>query len=179
MMINLSEGSGDDMWNEIDDYFKRFPAQKKVAVFLLKRGFNIGDNARVMCGNMEIPHTQIAKELNIDRRVVDAAAKRVVAHEKLKNIFQHLKTVAFLRDAAKGLGLGVIVITPDDASKPGIIGRAANEIARHDMSIRQVIADDPYLIEDPKLTIITDGEVSGKVLQSLKKIDGIKEITFH
>ncbi len=167
------------MWNEIADYFKGFPAQKKVALFLLKKGFNIGDNARVMCGSIEIPHTQVAKELNIDRRVVDATALRIIENEELKTIFQHLQSVAFLRDAAKGLGLGVIVITPDDASRPGIIGRAASEIARHNISIRQAIADDPYLVEDPKLTIITEGEVSGDVLNDLKKIEGIKEITFH
>jgi predicted regulator of amino acid metabolism with ACT domain len=59
------------MWQEILDKFKRFPAQEKVIRLILQRGFQINDASRVVSGRIEIPHAQIAKELDVDRRVVD------------------------------------------------------------------------------------------------------------
>jgi hypothetical protein len=167
------------MWDEIEDYFKNYPAQKRVALFLLRKGFQVSTNGRIICGGMLIPHTQIGKELGIDRRVVDTTAKRILENERLKRIYEKLQSIAFLREAAPDLELSVIVITPKDASKPGIIGSVASKIAKHGISIRQAIADDPYLTENPEFTVITDSEVSGELLNELKKIEGIKKITIY
>lgn len=167
------------MWKEIEDYFADFPAQRKVAFFLLRRGFQVSEERRVVCGSIEIPHTQIAKELGVDRRVVDAAAAKILGSEKLKKIFQNLSSIAFLRDAAPSLGLGVIVISVEDASKPGIIGRVATKIAEHGVAIRQAIADDPYLVENPEFTVITGSAITGALLEDLKKIEGIRKITIY
>lgn len=165
------------MWKEIEESFEKFPAQKKVALFLLKHGFSVAENNRIMCAGVEVQHTRIAQTLEIDRRAVDAAASKILKNRKLKSIYANLQPVAFLRDAAQSLGLGVIVITADDASKPGIVGAVASEIARQGVAIRQAIADDPYLTENPQLTIITDGKITGALFEALKKIKGIKNIT--
>jgi len=167
------------MWSEIEEYFRNYPAQKKVAQFLLNKGFQVGENGRVVCGGIEIPHTQIAKELNIDYRVVDTTVARILKNEKLRDIYKNLRTVAFLRDIAPILGLGVVVITAENASKPGIVGVVASQIAKYGISIRQAVADDPYLTENPKFTIITNEEIPGELLDALKKTKGIKKITIY
>ncbi len=165
------------MWSEIEKHFKKFPMQKRVALFLLRKGFQVNEHARVCVGGIDIPHTQIAKELGIDRRVVDATAERIRKEESLYKIFSNLDCVAFLRDVAPILGLSVVIITPDDASKPGIIGRVASKISEWGIPIRQAIADDPYLFEEPKLTIITEGELPGELIKELKELDGVKRLT--
>ena len=165
------------MWSEIEKHFKKYPMQKRVALFLLRKGFQVNEHARVCVGGIDIPHTQIAKELGIDRRVVDATAERIRGEESLYRIFSNLDCVAFLRDVAPMLGLNVVIITPDDASKPGIIGRVASKISEWGIPIRQAIADDPYLSEDPKLTIITDRELPGGLIKELKALDGVRELT--
>jgi hypothetical protein len=167
------------MWAELEEYFKGYPAQKKVAQFLLKKGFQIGKNRRVSSGGIEIAHAQIANELGVDRRAVDATIERIMENERLRKVFQNLQTIAFLKDAAPGLGLGVIVIAVEDPSKPGIIGRVASKIADHGVAIRQAIADDPYFTDNPEFTVITEGEISGKLVEELRKLDGIKKITIY
>ncbi len=167
------------MWAEIEKYFKGYPAQMKVAQFLLKKGFQIGKNRRISAGGIEVAHAQIANELGVDRRAVDATVERIIKNENLKKVFQNLHSIAFLRDAAPHLGLGVVVISPEDASEPGIIGRVASKIAEHGISIRQAIADDPYLTENPELTVITEHEISGELLEELKSLEGIKKITIY
>ena len=60
------------MWTIIQEKFKNHPAQEKVIRLLLERGFQINAQGRVVSGGIEIPHTQIANEIEVDRRVVDA-----------------------------------------------------------------------------------------------------------
>ncbi|WP_456474484.1 amino acid-binding protein [Candidatus Pyrohabitans sp.] len=165
------------MWSEIEKHFRKFPVQKKVALFLLRKGFQVNENARVCVGNIEIAHTQIARGLGIDRRVVDATAERIRNEEKLYRIFSNLSCVAFFRDVAPLLGLSVVIITPEDASKPGIIGSVASKISEWGIPIRQAIADDPYLVDDPRLTVITEGELPGDLIKQLRAIDGVKRVT--
>lgn len=165
------------MWKEIERYFSKYPAQKKVALFLLSKGFQIREDGKVVCESIEIPHTQIARELGIDRRVVDSTAMKILQNEELKEIYGNLHSIAFLKDVAPHLGLGVVIISPEDASKTGIIGKVTGKIAEHGISIRQAIADDPYLTADPVLTIVTDRGITGALVEDLKAIDGIKEIT--
>ncbi len=165
------------MWEEISQEFKNYPYQKKVALFLLSRGLRVNEEGKICLGEIEIPHAKIARVLQIDRRVVDATAKRIRDKEKLFRIFTSLDVVPFLKEVAPHIGLNVLIITPDDASKPGIMGDVASKLAEEGIPIRQAIADDPYLTENPKLTIITGVEIKGEILNELKKIDGVKEIT--
>ncbi len=70
------------MWQEILNKFKRFPAQEKVIRLILQRGFQVNDRGRVVSGAIEIPHAQIAKELDVDRRVVDTTAMAIREDER-------------------------------------------------------------------------------------------------
>ncbi len=167
------------MWRDIEEYFEGYPSQKKVALYLLRRGFQVGEDGRIRSGGVAIPHAQIAKELGIDRRTVDVAALRILKNPRLKEIYQSLQTIAYLGDTARYLGLGVVIISVEDASRPGIIGAVASKIAEHGIAIRQAIADDPYLTDNPKFTVIADGKIPGDLIEDLKRIKGVKNITIY
>ncbi len=165
------------MWREILARFKGYPAQAKVMRLLLERGFQVSEKGRVVSGGIEIPHTKIAREISVDRRVVDATVEAILKDENLKKLFQNLRSMPFLRDAAPWLNLGVIIITPRNAAKPGIVAEVTAVLAKNGISIRQVVTDDPYLTEDPKLTIITDKKVPGEVMDELTHCSTVKSIT--
>jgi predicted regulator of amino acid metabolism with ACT domain len=167
------------MWQEILNKFKRFPAQEKVIRLILQRGFQINDRGRVVSGEIEIPHAQIAKELGVDRRVVDTTAAAIREDESLYKVFKNIRSMIFLGDVAPVLGLGVIEITPVNAAKTGVLGDVASAVANHGLSIRQAVSDDPYFVESPKLTIITDGKVPGDLVQLLMGIEGVKRVTVY
>lgn len=167
------------MWTIIQEKFRNHPAQEKVIRLLLERGFQINPGGRVVSGNIEIPHTQIANEIEVDRRVVDATCETISKDEILMQIFRNVRTMPFLRDVAPLLGLGVIVIAPDNASRKGLLGAVATAVAEHGITIRQAVSDDPYLTENPQLTIITEGKASGDLVDSLTKIKGVKSVTLY
>lgn len=82
------------------DKFKRFPAQEKVIRLVLQRGFQINDQARVVSGQIEIPHAQIAKELEVDRRVVDTTAQAIREDEVLWKVFRNVRSMIYLGEVA-------------------------------------------------------------------------------
>lgn len=167
------------MWQEILDKFKRFPAQEKVIRLILQRGFQVNEQARVVSGQIEIPHAQIAKELEVDRRVVDTTAQAIRDDEVLRKVFKNVRSMIYLGEVAPILGLGVIEITPVNAAKTGLLGDVARTVAKNGLSIRQAVSDDPYFVESPKLTIITEGKIPGKLVILLKEIEGVKKVTVY
>ena len=167
------------MWQEILDKFKRFPAQEKVIRLILQRGFQVNDQARVVSGQIEIPHAQIAKELEVDRRVVDTTAQAIRDDEVLWKVFKNVRSMIYLGEVAPILGLGVIEITPVNAAKTGLLGDVARTVAKNGLSIRQAVSDDPYFVESPKLTIITEGKIPGELVTLLKEIEGVKRVTVY
>jgi predicted regulator of amino acid metabolism with ACT domain len=55
----------------------------------------------------------------------------------------------------------------------------ATEVAEHGNIIRQAVSDDPYLTENPRLTIIIEGRVSGGLVKALTSIKGVKSVTVY
>src|SRR5660397_229034 len=109
------------MWSELLARFSKFPAQERVIQVLLEHGFQVNGAGAVVSGSIRIPDTEIAREAKVDRRAVDETTATILSDETLKNFFLNIKTFVFLRDVAPVLGLGVIIITPRDASQIGII----------------------------------------------------------
>jgi predicted regulator of amino acid metabolism with ACT domain len=95
----------------------------------------------------------------------------------LRHFFSNLKTLIFLRDVAPLLGLGVIVITPQDATHIGIIEEVAETVAAFDVRVRQAVTDDPYFIDEPKLTIICDTRVPGSLVDKLLQLASVKGVS--
>ncbi|MCL7413621.1 MAG: amino acid-binding protein [ANME-2 cluster archaeon] len=164
------------MWSKILDNFKKHPAQEKVIKLLLERGFQVNEQGRVVSGNIEIPHTQVGREIDVDRRVVDSTCEVILDDRTLSSIFRNIHTIPFLKDVAPELGLGVLIITPGDASRTGILGSVATAVAQRGLSIRQAVTDDPYLTENPQLTIITDRKIPGDLVDELMKLPGVKSV---
>ncbi|MHC1579139.1 MAG: amino acid-binding protein [Candidatus Alkanophagales archaeon] len=164
------------MWKEIMSKFERAPSQKKVVRLLLERGFRVDAEGRISSGNIRIPHSQVAREAGVDRRVVDMTVKTIMADDTLRRIFENLTSIPLLTNVAPLLNLGVIIIHPKDARDKGILGEVATVIARHGLSIRQAVSDDPYFVEEPKLTIIVDGQVPGRLIEELRRARGVKSV---
>jgi len=167
------------MWSEIIDKFRGMPSQEKVIRLLLERGFQVNGEGHVVSGRIEIPHTQIAKEAGVDRRVVDATTEMILNDRTLRRVFQNIRSIASLKDVAPALGLGVIIIAVDNAQDVGIISEVTNIVAAYRMSIRQAVTDDPYFSDEPRMMLITNDPIPGELVSDLKRLRGIKSVTIQ
>ena len=138
------------MFDEIMEKFEGSPSQQAVIRLLLERGFSVNDDGRVVSGGIEIPNTGIAREIGVDRRVVDSTTDAILADEELRRIFQNISQVPSLMDLAPVLDLTVLSIAVHDADAVGIVAAVTGLLADHGVSIRQTISEDPEFTDEPK-----------------------------
>ncbi len=166
------------MWRKIKHYFDHLPGQARVAQMMLDQGLRV-EGGRVFCGSVRLAETALGRGAGVDRRVVTATLQTIQAHEELRGIFGRLRPVAHLREVAPRMGWGAIEIVPTDAHTPGILAGVAHLIAGEGISIRQVIVDDPEVVDEPRGFIITDAPVPGRLLPEIRNVKGVQGVVIY
>jgi len=164
------------MFDEIMRKFEGSPSQQAVIRLLLERGFSVSDEGRVVSGSIEIPNTQIAREIDVDRRVVDSTTDAILADDQLRRIFQNISSIPSLMDLAPVLDLTVLTIDVTSADEPGIVAEVTTLLAENGISIRQTVSEDPEFTDEPRLYLVTDEDVPGDVLNALTDLDFVRKI---
>jgi predicted regulator of amino acid metabolism with ACT domain len=164
------------MFDEIMAKFEGSPSQQRVIRLLLERGFSVNDDGRVVSGGIEIPNTQIAGEIDVDRRVVDSTTDAILSDPELRRIFQNISQIPSLMDLAPVLDLTVLALEPDDAEQPGIVAEVTSMIADRDISIRQTVSEDPEFTDEPRLYVITEQDLPGDLINELKALPYVHSI---
>ncbi|ERH07418.1 MAG: putative regulator of amino acid metabolism, contains ACT domain protein [Halonotius sp. J07HN4] len=166
------------MFDEIMEKFEGSPSQQAVIRLLLERGFSVNESGRVVSGGIEIPFTEIAREIDVDRRVVDSTTDAIRADAELQRIFENIGAIPSLRDLAPVLDLTVLTIEVAAADESGIVAEITGQIAEAGISIRQVISEDPEFTDEPKLYVITDESIPGEVLVAIRELSFVRRIEF-
>ncbi len=156
------------MWARFRPYFKGFPAQEKVAQLMVVYGLRVHEGS-VFAGDIKLSDTAMARAAGVDRRVVTATVETIDRNGELKAFFDKLRPMNW----------GAIEIVPTNASKPGILAGVAAIIAQAGISIRQVIMDDPEIVDDPHGFIVTEAPVPERLLPQIKQVDGVKSVVLH
>jgi predicted regulator of amino acid metabolism with ACT domain len=164
------------MFDEIMEKFEGSPSQQEVVRLLLERGFSVSEEGRVVSGGIEIPDTQIARELGVDRRVVDATTDAILADDDLRPIFRNISSIPSLRDLAPVLDLTVLTVEVRDAEQSGIVATVTSMIADRGVSIRQAITEDPEFTDEPRLYVITGEALPGELLTDLKDLAFVRRV---
>jgi predicted regulator of amino acid metabolism with ACT domain len=164
------------MFDEIMEKFEGSPSQQAVIRLLLERGFSVNDEGRVVSGGIEIPNTGIAREIDVDRRVVDSTTDAILADDELRRIFQNISAIPSLMDLAPVLDLTVLTVAPTDAEREGIVAEVTGRIADRGISIRQTISEDPEFTDEPRLYVVTGGELPGDLLNEISDLAFVRKI---
>ncbi len=164
------------MFDEIMRKFEGSPSQQAVIRLLLERGLSVNENGRVASGGIEIPDTQIAREIDVDRRVVDSTTQAILEDEELRRIFANISHVPSLMDLAPVLDLSVMTVEVRDADEPGILAAVTDILAEHGISIRQAVSEDPEFTDDPKLHIVTEEPIPGAVITEIRELPYVRKL---
>ena len=167
------------MWSKIKIFFKELPAQQRIAQLLFERGFQVNKEGKVVSGGIEIPHTQIAKEVGVERRAVDSTVQTILSTAELKRIYMNLRQVCSLQEVAREFNLSVIVFVPQDATQTGIISNVTRIVSEKGLGIRQVLAEDPSTSSRPKLTLILEGDIPSEMFGEIKRLPGTRSVTLY
>ncbi|MFB6305324.1 MAG: amino acid-binding protein [Haloferacaceae archaeon] len=166
------------MFDEIMGKFEGSPSQQAVVRLLLERGFSVNDEGRVVSGGIEIPDTGIAREIGVDRRVVDSTTDAILEDPELRRVFQNITAFPSLMDLAPVLDLAVLTVWVEDESAPGIVAEVTGLIADREISIRQIISEDPEFTDEPALYVITDERLPGDLLVEIRDLSYVRRLEF-
>jgi predicted regulator of amino acid metabolism with ACT domain len=174
--LALDGGASEATFDAIMEKFADSPSQQAVIRLVLERGFSVNDAGRVVSGGIEIPNTGIAREVGVDRRVVDATTDAILDDEDLRPIFQNISAIPSLMDLAPVLDLTALAITVRDAEESGIVATVTTAIADRGISIRQTISEDPEFTDEPRLYVITDGDFPGDLINEIREMEFVHKI---
>lgn len=146
---------------------------------VLENGLSINREG-VYLNEIEIPTVEIARAAGVDRRTVVATIRMVENDPDLSGLFSKLQSAGIsLRGVAKQLGLGILEIVAENPRGAGIIAGATRPLAEAGISVRQALVDDPELVPEPKLVLITERPVPGELVQRLLEIGGVSKVSLY
>lgn len=164
------------MWSQVESHLSGSPAKLKVAKSILELGLTVREDGRIYCGPIEIAPLKMARALGLDRRVIGDTVRAILEEPSLREVFTKVMPAGpSFREVARRFGFGVVVITADPKTV-GVVAKVATMIAKEGVGIRQILAEDPELFPEPKLTVITDGELPGNVIPEFLKVKGVKGV---
>lgn len=168
------------LWVKIKDKFENFPSQSRVVRKMISLGLSVRRDfegtGRIFCGDIEIKPNSLARSSGVDRRVVLEVVRKIMDDEVLSSFFEGLMPTASFGSSATIMGFSVIELVPESAQKPGIISDFLSVISKKGINIRQVIADDPDLVDEPRATIVTETPIPNELIGELKKVKGVKAL---
>ena len=167
------------MWSQIKEFFKDLPAQQRVAKLLFERGFQVNEDGRVVSGCIEIPHTQIGKEVGVERRAVDSTVETILSKDELTRIYTNLRQVCSLQEVAREFNLSVIIFVPENATQSGIIADVTRTVSENSLNIRQALSEDTSTSSHPRLTLIIEGDIPSEVISKIRRLPGTRSITVY
>ena len=166
------------MYGLLEKQFKSYPMRKKVVETLLRYGLKVESGGNIFCGPIELSPSKLARAIGVDRRVVIETAEMVANEKRLFGIFNGLQPKAFLSGAAHHLGFQVLEIESEPHAV-GVVSAVTKLIAGAGISIRQIIADDPDIYPNPKLTIILEKKLPPEALAKLGRMKAIRKLSIE
>ncbi len=162
------------MWSKIQKKFEKYPSQIAVAKEFLKLGISVR-NGKAYCGGIELVPTKIADAVGVDRKVVVMAIQNIEEDEELREVFSSLRPVAYIAEVARILDFGVLEVFAE-SQKPGIVAGITKILADEGISIRYMLAEDPELSVESKLTVVTESKIPGRLVDKFLEVPGVIKI---
>jgi len=161
----------------IDEYFKSYPARKKVAEFLFENGLSIRDG-KIYLRDVEVPISELARVIGVNRKIVYHTIEYVEQTYPLKLIFQRLNPLPSLVGVAPLMGWEVLEIELNKDTYLESFSRIMTMLSEEGVPVMEVFSRN--LREEPsKLYIVIDGTLPVEVFGKIKYISGFQKLILH
>lgn len=164
------------MWPEIKKQFTRQTARPDVVRKMIECGMRVTDDEKLFVGEVEVDYSAVARSVDVDRRVVKQTVEQIRKNPRLYSIFSKTRPLGTsLVDLVSLLGYSAVVVEADPRS-PGIMAEVAGILAKHGLIVRQALADDLDMVQDAKMTLVVEGQLTGGALGELNGLKDVRSI---
>ena len=164
------------MWPDVKKQFSRQIVRSDIVKKMIECGMRVTPDLKIYVDDVEVDYAAVARAVDVDRRVVKQTVEQIKENDFLYPIFSKIVPLgSSLVNVVAALGYKAIIVEADPRS-PGVISAVAAILAKHGLVVRQALADDPDLVQDAKLTMVVEGELTGEVMEDLNKLGNVRSI---
>jgi predicted regulator of amino acid metabolism with ACT domain len=164
------------VWPKIRAEFERQVVRPAVVRKMVECGMRVSDDMKIYVDDVEVDYLAVARAADVDRRVVKQTAEQIRKNPYLYSIFSKTRPLGTsLLDLVSLLGYSAVVVEADPKS-PGVMASVAEILSRRGMVVRQAIAEDPEMVPDAKMTLVVEGQMTGKALEELNGLKNIRSM---
>jgi predicted regulator of amino acid metabolism with ACT domain len=165
------------MWSAVKGHFVKRKAGLQVVRLLIEGGIRVDESGRFYVAGAEIADISLARAAGVDRRVVRDTADYILGDEQMKPIFTKLRPAGTsLVGVSSQLGYTVLKIKADP-HRSGILAGVSSVLAKHDILVRQALADDPDLHPEHALTLVVEGHIPAGAVEEIQRLPYVSSIT--
>ncbi len=161
----------------VEEYFKNFPARKKVAELLVTLGISVR-NSKLYIGEVDVPVNSIAEVAGVNRKIVYHTIEYIEKTYELKNIFERLEPKLSLSKVAPIMGWEVLEIEFKRPKYGCLLEKIFKILSDTSCEVRQVIGE-RQLFDKSRLTIVLEKPINMEAVGEIRRLDGVDIITLH
>ena len=133
------------MWPNVKKQFSRQVVRTDIVRKMIENGIRVGTDNKLYVGDIEVDYTAVAKAVGVDRRVVKQTVKQIRENPFLNSVFPNIMPFgSSLVGVVSKLGYSAVVIE-SDPKQAGVMAAVASILAKHQLVIRQALAEQPVL----------------------------------
>jgi predicted regulator of amino acid metabolism with ACT domain len=164
------------VWANVRKQFERQVVRPDVVKKMIECGMRVSDDEKIYVDGVEVDYSAVARAVDVDRRVVKQTVEQIRRNGYLYSLFSKTRPLGTsLVDLVRELGYTGIVVQADPKSS-GIMAAVAEILSRHGMVVRQAVAEDPEMVPEAKMTLVVEGELTGRAMEELHSLKVVRSI---
>ncbi|WP_048147148.1 regulator of amino acid metabolism, contains ACT domain protein [Pyrococcus abyssi] len=161
----------------LEEYFRGYPARKKVVKFLWEAGLSV-KNGKVYVKDVEVPITGIAEATGVNRKIVYHTIEYIESKPALKILFENLSPKHSLASIAPFMGWEVLELTISRRDYEKTLAKVLSTLSEEGIRVIEIFGSNPY--EGKSVVyIVVEGILPFKVISSLKGESSIEKIVIR
>jgi predicted regulator of amino acid metabolism with ACT domain len=158
----------------VDEYFKHYPARKKLAEVLVRYGISIRDG-KAYCGDIEVPISELARIVGVNRKIIYHTIDMIQRHNALRLFFEKLQPELRIEEIAPLMNWEVLEVELDENVHREATARILEILSEERGRLISVHLRNLYG-ETPILSIVIDHPFQSKTLAQVKEVRGVKKL---
>lgn len=161
----------------LEEYFKNYPARRKVAEFLFENGLSV-KNGKIYLKNAEVPISELSRVVGVNRKIVYHTIEYIENTPPLKLIFEKLQPFPSLVNVAPIMGWEVLELELEKELYAPAISALLVLLSSNKIPIMEIFSKN-LTYEEPVAYVVIDGTIPVEVFVRVKEIPGFKRLILH
>jgi len=158
----------------LEEYFKNYPIKKKIVEGMYSRGISVNDGCLYL-KDLEIPISEFAKALNVNRRTVYDTIKYIEDREEIKAVMSLIQPSPDICKIAPLMGDQVVTIYTRHGYFSKVLNGSMDIFRKYGCYMKEIYGRNSYK-DETVIRAIFHKSVPARVFGEVEKIDGVKQI---